>query len=46
MDIKIKGIVLAGSSAAYFYPLTEAASKHLLLVYKKPMIFLPSNQKF
>jgi len=37
----MKGILLAGGTGSRLRPLTNVTNKHLLPVYKKPMIFYP-----
>lgn len=37
----MKGVLLAGGFGARLLPLTKVTNKHLLPVYKKPMIFYP-----
>lgn len=37
----MKGVVLAGGLGTRMYPLTKVTNKHLLPVYKEPMIYYP-----
>lgn len=40
-SINMKGVVLAGGSGSRLLPLTKVTNKHLLPVYKQPMIYYP-----
>jgi len=37
----LKGVILAGGTGSRLFPLTKITNKHLLPVYKEPMIFYP-----
>jgi len=40
-NLFVKGVVLAGGLGTRLYPLTKITNKHLLPVYKRPMVLYP-----
>ncbi|MFA7486193.1 MAG: sugar phosphate nucleotidyltransferase, partial [Phycisphaerae bacterium] len=41
LNMKLKGVVLAGGTGSRLKPLTKVTNKHLLPVGRKPMIYYP-----